>query len=197
MDRIAQIMETVHRSRFVRPEHEDDWQIDSPLPIGHGKTDTRPSTLAKMLELLDVQPGQRILDVGTGSGWSTALLATLTGEEGSVIGTELLPELMAFGLANVKAEGLGNTTMVNAEADVHGLPDKGPYDRILVSADPTELPDDLVEQLNPGGIMVIPVAGVLLKVVRGEELTITEHGEYRFSPLILDQGQGPKGSRRA
>ena len=109
--------------------------------------------------------------------------------------SELLPELMAFGLANVKAEGLGNTTMVNAEADVHGLPDKGPYDRILVSADPTELPDDLVQQLSPGGIMVIPVAGVLLKVVRGEELTITEHGEYRFSPLIL--GQGPNSTKRS
>lgn len=189
MDHIAQTMETIHRSRFVRPEHKDDWHIDSPLPIGHGKTDTRPSTLAKMLELLDVQPGQKILDVGTGSGWSTALLATLTGPEGSVIGTELLPELMAFGLTNLKEEGLANAAIANAEPDVHGLPDEGPFDRILVSADPTELPDALVEQLTPGGVMVIPVDGVLLKVVRGDELTVTEHGEYRFSPLILDQGQ--------
>lgn len=191
MDLIAQTMAAVHRSRFLRPAHQDDWQIDSPLPIGHGQTDTRPSTLATMLRLLSVEPGQTVLDVGTGSGWSTALLATLTGPRGAVIGTELLPELMAFGRMNLKQENLPHAEILNAEAGVHGLPGRGPFDRILVSADPQELPGALLDQLAPGGVMVIPVAGVLLRVVReGTGVSITEHGEYRFSPLIMDQGQG-------
>src|SRR3954447_7518916 len=100
-----------------------------------------------MLRLLDVHPGQRILDVGSGSGWTTALLAHLTGPAGSVLGVEIEPELVAWGAANVCAAGVPSATIRLADAAVRGAPDQAPYDRILVSADAWELPDELVGQL--------------------------------------------------
>ncbi len=152
--------------------------------IGHGQTNSQPRTVEAMLRLLDVRPGQRVLDVGSGSGWSTALLAHLTGDTGEVLGVEIERDLVDFGAANLAATHQSWASIRAAEPGVLGLPDHAPYDRILVSAEPRTLPDELVQQLGDGGRMVIPVNGTMLLVTRtGEDVEVTQHGGYRFVPL--------------
>ncbi len=171
------------------PESER-WQAayDGPLPIGAGQTNSQPRTVVDMLRLLDVRPGQRVLDVGTGSGWTTALLAHLVGPGGSVIGVERVPELVAFGAANLAATDQPWAHIEQALDGVFGWPEEAPYDRILVSAEATVLPRELVDQLvtadGSPGRLVVPVAGEMTLVVRGSSEQVTRHGRYRFVPLL-------------
>ncbi len=184
-DRVAEAMAAVRREDFLRPA--DRWHAgyDAPIPIGHGQTSSQPSTVAAMLTLLDVRRGQHVLDVGCGSGWTTALLARLTGETGSVLGLERVPDLVAFGAANLARTGMPWARIEAAAPDRLGSPADGPYDRILVSAQPDRLPEALVDQLAEGGILVIPVAGRMLRVRRtGAARAVTEHGRYLFVPLV-------------
>ncbi len=172
------------RTGFLPPEQRAHADYDGPLPIGHGQTNSQPRTVAAMLRLLDVGWGMRVLDVGAGSGWTTALLAHLVGPRGQVLGVELIPELARWGAANLAGASHPWASIVTATPGVLGLPEQGPFDRILVSAEPDELPQSLVDQLRDGGVMVIPVAGEMLRVVRrGAETEITRHGGYRFVPL--------------
>ncbi len=157
---------------------------DQPLPIGHGQTSSQPSTVARMLRLLDVPAGTRVLDVGAGSGWTTALLAHLVGPAGSVVGVELEPELAAWGAANLAATGQPWARVVVAPPHVLGLPDDAPFDRILVSAEAKRLPQALLDQLAVPGRMVAPVAGGLVVVAATTSGTqVTRHEGYRFVPL--------------
>ena len=100
-DALHEAFRAVARTDFLRPRDQSNAGVDAPIAIGEGQTNSQPRTVFAMLELLDVQPGQRVLDVGSGSGWTTALLAHLVGPTGIVIGTELVPELVAFGGANL------------------------------------------------------------------------------------------------
>jgi protein-L-isoaspartate(D-aspartate) O-methyltransferase len=185
-DRVRDAFVAVDRRGFL-PRHERRWAADDrPLAIGHGQTNSQPSTVAAMLELLAVEPGQRVLDVGSGSGWTTALLGHLVGPSGEVVGVELVEELAAWGAENLAALHMPWTSIRVAEPGTYGVPEQGPYDRILVSAEALDLPDELVDQLGPGGRMVIPVDGRMLLVRRrdDETLDVTTHGWYRFVPLL-------------
>jgi protein-L-isoaspartate(D-aspartate) O-methyltransferase len=173
------------REEFLPRDQRERASYDGPLDIGHGQTNSQPRTVAAMLRLLEVQPGDRVLDVGSGSGWTTALLAHLTGPAGSVIGVEIKPDLVAFGAANLARVGPTWAYIVPARPGVLGLPDHAPFDRILVSAEARRLPEELVVQLGEGGRMVLPVAGTMLLVERQEsEPRVTRHGSYRFVPLL-------------
>jgi protein-L-isoaspartate(D-aspartate) O-methyltransferase len=183
--RIEAAFAAVPRSGFV-PRHQLRFvDADRPLPIGHDQTISQPTTVANMLELLDVQPGHRVLDVGSGSGWTTALLAHLVGPDGEVIGLERVPELVDWGGANLAATGQGWASIRSAVPGTIGLPDAEPFDRILVSAGADELPTELVGQLADGGVLVIPVHSEMLRLRRdGDLVTTTRHGRYAFVPLI-------------
>jgi protein-L-isoaspartate(D-aspartate) O-methyltransferase len=137
-----------------------------------------------MLRLLEVEPGQRVLDVGAGSGWTTALLAHLVGPTGLVVGVELVPELAAWGEQNVRRTCGDWASVREATPGVLGVPELAPYDRILVSAEPGRMPTALLDQLGDPGRMVLPVSGVMTVVARagGVDRTTT-HGHYRFVPL--------------
>ena len=182
MDEIRRAFERAPRERFLPPEARPYWRYDRPLALSHGQTNSQPSTVAAMLELLDVETGQFILDVGAGSGWTTALLAELVGPGGFVIGVERIAEL-----ADAAREALGGdwswAEIRLATPGVLGLPDVGPFHRILVSAMADEFPVSLSAQLVPGGVMVVPVNGVMLRHVAGGETS--EHGYYSFVPLIV------------
>lgn len=184
MDAVTAAFDAFPRTGFLPRSQRRMAAYDGPLSIGHGQTNSQPRTVEAMLRLLRVEPGQRVLDVGSGSGWSTALLAHLTGDSGEVLGVELESDLVRFGSSNLAATRQPWASIHQAEPGVLGLPDKAPYDRILVSAEPRTLPDELVEQLVDGGRMVIPVSGTMLVVVRkGEGVEVTRHGGYRFVPL--------------
>lgn len=158
---------------------------DRAIDIGYGSTCSQPTTVRAMLELLDVRPGHRVLDVGSGSGWTTAILAHLVGPDGWVHGTELVEPLVTDAAERLRRDGLTNATVRVADPDVLGDPGRAPYDRILVSAETDTLPRALVEQLADGGRLVLPLAGRLTAVVRHGEDHTTEQapGYYRFVPL--------------
>jgi protein-L-isoaspartate(D-aspartate) O-methyltransferase len=183
-------MEAVRRVGFLPAGERQHADLDVPLAIGWGQTNSQPTTVRQMLELLDVRAGDRVLDVGAGSGWTTALLAWLTGAAGKVVGVERVPGLVAAGAANVERAGMPWASLRQATPGLFGDPAEGPYDRILVSAQARELPEDLVDQLAPGGVLVAPVNGRMLRAVRplaGGPPDVEEHGWYRFVPLVRDQ----------
>ena len=184
MDAVAAAFDAIPREGFLRRGERRRATYDGPLPIGEGQTNSQPRTVANMLRLLDVAPGQSVLDVGSGSGWTTALLAHLVGPTGSVLGVELEPSLVRFGSENLARTGQPWATIRAATPGVLGVPDHAPYDRILVSAEPATLPQQRVDQLGDGGRLVIPVRGTMTLVTRdGDETTETHHGSYRFVPL--------------
>jgi protein-L-isoaspartate(D-aspartate) O-methyltransferase len=183
-DAVTEAFEAVPRTGFLPRLARFRASYDGPIGIGAGQTNSQPSTVRDMLRLLEVEPGQRVLDVGAGSGWTTALLAHLVGSTGAVLGVEIEPKLVEFGSTNLARTDQPWASIRQAREGALGWPDGAPYDRILVSAEPRSLPGELVAQLADGGRMVIPVNGTMLLVVRrGEGVEVTEHGGYRFVPL--------------
>ena len=183
-DSVAEAFTATPRAGFLPRLARLRAAYDGPIQIGRGQTNSQPRTVAAMLRLLEVRAGDRVLDVGAGSGWTTALLAHLTGPMGEVVGVELEPTLVEFGRANLDRTDRPWARIEQALDGVLGWPDGAPYDRVLVSAEPHTLPLELVDQLAVGGRMAIPVDGTMLLVERGERGTeISEHGGYRFVPL--------------
>jgi len=177
----------VDRAEFLRAQDRAVAGVDEPLAIGLGQTNSQPRTVRAMLQLLEVESGHRVLDVGSGSGWTTALLARLVGPTGSVLGVELEPDLAAWGAENLGRQDTPWASIRAADPDVLGAPEEAPFDRVLVSAAARHLPDELVEQLTDDGIMVVPVGATMTRVGRtGADpgnVDITTHGSYSFVPL--------------
>lgn len=183
-DAVAEAFAALPRADFLPEGVRHLAAADRPLPIGWEQTSSQPRTVEAMLRLLDVHRGHRVLDVGAGSGWTTALLAHLVGPDGRVLGVELEPELARWAAQNLGAAAAPWAGVEAADPAVLGRPDQAPFDRVLVSAGATALPAELVDQLAPGGVMVVPVAGTMTRVVRtatGQQ--VTEHGTYSFVPL--------------
>ena len=189
VDRVQQAFAAVPRAGFLPRGARSRAGHDGPILIGHGQTNSQPRTVKDMLRLLDVQPGQRVLDVGSGSGWTTALLAHLTGPTGEVLGVELEPALARWGAANLAATRMSWAEIHETAVGVLGAPDRAPWDRILVSAEAQTLPQPLVDQLGDPGRLVLPVAGSMTLVVRDHGTLVTSHhGHYRFVPLRTTPG---------
>jgi len=184
-ERVAHVMRDVRRADFLPELLQTSADVDSPLPIGAGQTSSQPRTVAAMLRLLEPGAGDRVLDVGAGSGWTTAMLARLVGPEGWVVGVELDPGLAQWGADNLRAYAMPWAELHQTEPGVLGRPDLAPFDRILVSAEAHDLPIELVDQLGSDAVMVVPVSGRMCRVARSRDgaVTLTRHGRYRFVPL--------------
>jgi protein-L-isoaspartate(D-aspartate) O-methyltransferase len=184
-ERVLQAFGQVPRERFVAPEVRELAYLDRPLPIGHGQTISQPRMVAMMLEELALTGNERVLEVGAGSGYQTALLAELSG---SVVGVELIPEL-ALQAASVLRELGYKNVRVELAGEGLGWPEGAPYDAIVVAAASPRIPVSLVDQLAPEGRLVIPVGGregqdLMLAQRRPEGLTVVRKGACRFVPLI-------------
>jgi protein-L-isoaspartate(D-aspartate) O-methyltransferase len=182
---VRQAVRATPRASYL-PEAQRAWaDVDAPLDLGHGSTCSQPSTVVTMLDLLDVRPGQRVLDVGSGSGWTTAILARLVGPTGSVLGVDLVPELVQDAAARLRQDALDCASVIVADPEVVGAPSAGPFDRILVSAMAHKLPGGLVDQIVPDGLMVLPLDGRLVQVTiaGGRPKVHRSPGRYRFVPL--------------
>ncbi len=185
VDAVRAAFDAVPRAGFLPRAARRRAGFDGPLQIGHGQTNSQPRTVAAMLVLLEVRAGDRVLDVGSGSAWTTALLAELTGPTGSVLGVELVPELVRWGRENLARTAYTWAAVRQADKHVLGWPEGAPYDRILVSADAPSLPHTLVEQLAEDGRIVVPVRGTMMLGIRtGSSLETSTHGSYRFVPLL-------------
>ena len=185
---VAAAFRAVPRELFLPETEAERAGWDAPLPIGFGQTNSQPTTVEHMLGWLEVEPGNRVLDVGSGSGWTTALLGHLAGPKGHVVAVEVVPELVEFGRRNCEKAGMRNVEFHQA-GKVVGFPSKAPYDRILVSAAASDVPPELIEQLAPGGQLVIPVHHDILVIHKNTDGSIDTdtHPGYVFVPLIYSR----------
>jgi protein-L-isoaspartate(D-aspartate) O-methyltransferase len=186
MDKINQAFLKIDRKEFIPDNLKDKAYQDRPLPIGYGQTISQPTTVRLMLEWLDARHGNRVLDVGSGSGWTTALLSNIVGALGFVDAVEIIPELLRFGKTNCQKLNIYNIKFYLGNSDIHVLPNKAPYDRILVSAFANHMPSELLSQLKIGGKMVIPIKNDVLEIRKKSEkkyIKITHPG-FIFVPLI-------------
>lgn len=170
----------ISREDFVLPLYKNVSHLNTPLPIGYNQTISQPATVAFILELLGPKKGEKILDVGSGSGWTTALLAELVGPKGRVYGLELIKALKNFGEKNVNKYGFitGGRVKMCCQDGYLGLPQFAPFDKILVSAAALEPPEKLLEQLAIGGRLVIPIG----EIGRSQDIVcITRQGPNDYS----------------
>lgn len=182
---VLQAMRAVPRHEFVPDQYLSQAYADHPLPIGHGQTISQPYIVALMTEKLQVQPGERVLEVGTGSGYQAAVLAEL---EADVYTVEIIPELAQGARQRLERLGYTNVEVKNADG-YFGWDEHAPYDAIVVTAAPDHLPQPLVRQLKNDGRLVIPIGPIgavqtlwLYEKVAGE-VQATNLGSVRFVPL--------------
>jgi len=190
---VLDAMRTVPRHLFVPPDLIEAAYRDHPLPIGYGQTISQPYIVAWMTELLELKPGEKVLEIGTGSGYQAAVLAELEGVE--VYSIEIVPELADIAANRLKELGYSEVNVMQGDG-YYGWPEYAPFDAIIVTAAPDHLPAPLVEQLVEGGRLVIPIGPPggyqsLWKFVKeGGEVTAYNMGGVRFVPFT---GEGIEG----
>jgi len=186
--RVLEAMRTVERHHFVPADLQDEAYSDYPLPIGHGQTISQPYIVALMTELLELKGSERVLEIGTGSGYQAAILSKLAKE---VYTLEIIPELAAEAQEKLKNEGCTNVKVIVGDG-WQGLPLAGPFDAIIVTAAADRVPESLEKQLAAGGKLVIPVgprAGVqelILMTNESGQLKKKNITAVRFVPLVKE-----------
>jgi protein-L-isoaspartate(D-aspartate) O-methyltransferase len=188
-ERVLQAMERVPRELFVPPEERQRAYADAALPIGAGQTISQPYMVARICEVLALTGSERLLDVGTGSGYQAAVLAELAAE---VVTIERIPELADEAKRALAAGGYENVEVRVGDGTL-GVPDRAPFRAIAVAAAAPDVPETLYEQLEPGGRMAVPVgrrrAQDLLLVVRSPEgPAVIRSVPCRFVPLLGEEG---------
>jgi len=189
-ERVLAAMAKVPRQLFVPTDVRAQAYEDRPLPIGHDQTISQPYIVALMTEAARVQPGDKVLEIGTGSGYQAAVLSEITPK---VFTIEILAPLADQ--ARKRLHRLGYRTVQVKTGDGYlGWPKEAPFDAIIVTAAPEEIPPRLVEQLKDGGRMVVPVGGepaqrLTLVERRGDKLRVTTLAPVRFVPMVHGETQ--------
>ena len=186
--RIIEAFRKIKREDFL-PEHLKDLaHLNEALPIGYGQTISQPLVVALMLELLEPKEGEKILDIGSGSGWTTALLAYIVGDKGRVVAIEIIPELAEFGKKNVAKYNFiekGTVEFICGDGS-QGYEKEMPFDKILVSATASECYPAWKKQLKIGGKIVVPIGSSIWLFSKKSENRFdqVEYPGFVFVPLI-------------
>lgn len=186
-EHVESALRKIPRHEFV-PESELDYAYDNePLSSMKNQTISQPGVVTRMTEWLNVKNGQNILEIGTGSGWQTAILSYLVGT-GTVYSIERHPELVKFAQENLKKLNMDNVHVILGDGTL-GYPQESPFDRIIVTAACTEVPLPLIEQLSENGLIIAPVGDssqslVLLQKTSKGMVEIKKQSKYVFVPLV-------------
>ena len=188
--RIIEAFKSIDRKDFIPQDLSDDAYVDEPLPIGFGQTISQPLTVAFMLEHLSPEPGDKILDVGAGSGWQSAILAEVVGDKGRVISVERIPKLVEMAKENIAKYnfvGKGIVKIIYGDGS-EGYGPEAPYDKIVAAAAAYEIPEAWKKQLKVGGRIVAPVdhSIVVLNKTSENEFDVKEYFGFSFVPLVKD-----------
>lgn len=186
-DRVESALRNIPRHKFVRESELEHAYENEPLPIMKKQTISQPGVVTRMTEWLDVKNGQNILEIGTGSGWQSAILSHLVGS-GTVYSIERHPQLVKFAQENLKKLNICNVHVILGDG-TFGHSQKSPYDRIIITAACNEIPSVLLEQLSESGLIIAPVGDssqslVLLQKTLKEMVEIKKQSKYVFVPLV-------------
>ena len=187
-EKLLKAFEEVPREIFIRNGFEEEAYGDYPLPIGSGQTISQPTTVMIMTQALELKEGQKVLEIGAGSGWQAAIIGKIVGKKGKVITTEIIPELAEFAKNNIKKAKINNVKVINYDGS-QGYKKEAPYDRCIITAACPEIPPLIIEQLKEDGILVAPVGSLafgqnmtkLRKTSSGIETELL--GSFVFVPL--------------
>ena len=182
-ERVREALATVPRHEFVPPERRDRAYDDRPLPIGDGQTISAPHMVAIMAEKLELEPGERVLEIGTGCGYHAAVTAELIGDEGAVYSVEYSADLASE--AENRLADLGSDVAVRVGDGREGWPEHAPYDAAYLTCAAPEFPDAVVEQVRPGGRLLAPIGTAFQTLVFARKredgsLETREHGGVQF-----------------
>jgi protein-L-isoaspartate(D-aspartate) O-methyltransferase len=199
---LIEAFKNINRADFLPEDLKDEAGVNAPLPIGFGQTNSQPLTVAFMLELLQPQAGEKILDIGAGSGWTSALLAWCVADTGKVYAIERIGELCEFGKNNVAKYNFIDKDIVEFVCDdgTKGWPERAPFDKIIASASAQNIPDAWKEQLKIDGKMVLPIKSSIWLITKksADKFSEKEFPGFAFVPLISDKNFIPlfKGGLR-
>ena len=178
----------VERKDFIPENLANSAYDDVPLPLMRGKTISQPTTVMMMTHALELEPGNKVFEIGTGSGYQSAIIAKIVAPNGKVITTEVVPELVHFAKANLKKAGIINVFVYEDDGS-NGMPSEAPFDKIIITAACKEFPKPLLEQLKPEGIIIGPVGDKNeQEMVRGVKdknghLGLEFLGPFLFTPM--------------
>lgn len=186
--RIIKAFRQIKRVDFLPEDIKDLDELNEALSISHGQTISQPLTVAFMIELLNPQPGEKILDIGSGSGWTSSLLAEIVGPKGKIIAVEVVPELKEFGEKNVSKYNFikkGTIEFICTNGS-KGYNKEAPFDKILASASAEKIPQEWRNQLKIGGRIVAPVGFSIWLLIKksDSEFEEIEYPGFAFVPLI-------------
>ena len=186
---ILKAIEKVDRKNFVSEKKLNEVYEDHPLSIGYGQTISQPYIVAFMLQELELKKGDKVLEIGTGSGWNAALISHIVGEKGKIYSVEIVKELALE--AKEKLKNYKNIVVLNADAS-HGLAEYAPYNKIILTAAPKKIAEEFKEQLADGGILLAPVGEYAQKLIKltkkNNEFAEMENGDFLFVPLVSKTG---------
>lgn len=186
--RVIDAMNLIDRKFFIPEEYSESAYLDTPLPIGYGQTISAPHMVGLMCEYLQLNVGDKVLEIGTGSGYNAAVMSLLVGEEGWVYTLERIPELAQSASERIKELGIKNVTVITGDGK-NGLIEYAPFNKITVTCYARKIPEKLVEQLNKNGIMIIPIGNefvqILHKIIKLENgLKIEKLSYVKFVPMV-------------
>ena len=183
----------IKREEFIPKELKSQAYDDMPLPLFRGKTISQPTTIMLMTSSLELKKGDKVFEVGTGSGYQTAIVANIVGPKGKVVSTEILPELVSFANQNLNKAGIKNVLVLEEDGS-KGYLEEAPYDKVIITAACKEFPKPLLDQLKSEGIIIGPVGDAneqeMVKGIKGKDgkFNLEFLGQFLFSPLYGKYG---------